>query len=125
MASGLLPKSPVSSSLCDEVPHIFIPKSHLEPREFLISSAKRLLQQYRPIATNAPQQTAPLFDQLVCAKQDRCWYRKAESLGSFDVDGHLKFGGQLDRQLRRFCAVQNTIDIGRGTPHDIFKIGSV
>jgi hypothetical protein len=50
MASGLLPKSPVSSSLCDEVPQIFIPKSHLEPREFLISSAKRLLQQYRPIA---------------------------------------------------------------------------
>jgi hypothetical protein len=48
MASGLLPKSPVSSSLCDEVPHIFIPKSHLEPREFLISSAKRLLQQYLP-----------------------------------------------------------------------------
>src|SRR5450755_4733936 len=51
MASGLLPKSPVSSSLCDEVPHIFIPKSHLEPREFLISSAKRLLQQYRHIAS--------------------------------------------------------------------------
>jgi hypothetical protein len=40
----------VSSSLCDEVPHIFIPKSHLEPREFLISSAKRLLQQYLPKA---------------------------------------------------------------------------
>src|SRR5450755_5105792 len=73
MASGLLPKSPVSSSLCDEVPHIFIPKLHLEPREFLISSAKRLLQQYHPkadtycgsrnvrfvpIATNAPQQRA-------------------------------------------------------------------
>src|ERR1039458_6565040 len=50
MASGLLPKSPVSLSLCDEVPHIFIPKSHLEPREFLISSAKRLLQQYLPLA---------------------------------------------------------------------------
>src|ERR1039458_10270998 len=39
-----------SSSLCDEVPHIFIQKSHLEPREFLISSAKRLLQQYRTLA---------------------------------------------------------------------------
>src|SRR5476651_416748 len=47
MASGLLPKLPVISSLCDEVPHIFIPISHLEPREFLVSSAKRLLQQYR------------------------------------------------------------------------------
>src|SRR5208283_6042539 len=40
MASGLLPKSPMSSSMCDEVPHIFVPKSHLEPREFLIGSAK-------------------------------------------------------------------------------------
>jgi hypothetical protein len=48
MASGLLPKSPVSSSLCDEVPHIFIQKSHLKPREFLISSAKRLLQHNLP-----------------------------------------------------------------------------
>jgi hypothetical protein len=43
----------VSSSLCDEVPHIFIPISHLEPREFLISSAKRLLQQYRHLADNS------------------------------------------------------------------------
>jgi hypothetical protein len=65
MASGLLPKSPVSLSLCDEVPHIFIPKSHLKPREFLISSAKRLLQQYLPLATDAPQQLALLFDHLV------------------------------------------------------------
>src|ERR1019366_7119732 len=47
MASCLLPKSPVSLSLWDEVPHIFIPKSHLERREFLISSAKRLLQHNR------------------------------------------------------------------------------
>src|ERR1035441_747154 len=30
-------------------PRIFIPKSHLEPREFLITSAKRLLQQYLPL----------------------------------------------------------------------------
>jgi hypothetical protein len=50
MASCLLPKSPVSLSLWDEVPHIFIPKSHLEPREFLISSAKRLLQHNLPEA---------------------------------------------------------------------------
>jgi hypothetical protein len=69
MASGLLPKSPVSSSLCDEVPHIFIPKSHLEPGEFLISSAKRLLQQYRHIA-DIP--TAPAFV--------RYWRSKADML---------------------------------------------
>src|ERR1035437_8402883 len=52
MASCLLPKSPVSLSLWDEVPHIFIPKSHLEPREFLISSAKKLLQHNLPTRTS-------------------------------------------------------------------------
>jgi len=34
----------------DEVPHIFTRKSRVQPREFLISGAKRLLQQYRPVA---------------------------------------------------------------------------
>src|ERR1019366_3610009 len=67
MASDLLPKSPVSSSLCNEVPHIFIPKSHLEPREFLISSAKRLLQQNRTIADKGgfwAAMVCPLMTQL-------------------------------------------------------------
>jgi hypothetical protein len=41
----------VSLSSGDEVPHIFTRKSRLQPGEFLISSAKRLLQQYLPIAT--------------------------------------------------------------------------
>src|SRR5262249_15139479 len=43
-----LPKSPVNSSSGDEAPHIFTRKSLLRPGEFLITSAKRLLQQYRP-----------------------------------------------------------------------------
>src|SRR6516225_8405682 len=43
-----LPRSPVSLRSGDEVPHIFTRKSRLRPREFLISSAKRLLQQNRP-----------------------------------------------------------------------------
>jgi hypothetical protein len=38
----------------DEVPHIFTRKSRLQPREFLISSAKRLLQQYRPDPEGRP-----------------------------------------------------------------------
>src|SRR4029453_19114892 len=32
----------------DEVPHVFTRKSRLEPAEFLITSAKRLLQHNRP-----------------------------------------------------------------------------
>jgi len=47
VVSITLPRSPVSLSSGDEVPHIFTRKSRLQPGEFLISSAKRLLQQYR------------------------------------------------------------------------------
>src|SRR6202022_3559191 len=43
-----LPRSPVSLSSGDEVPHIFTRKSRLQPGEFLITSAKRLLQQNLP-----------------------------------------------------------------------------
>jgi hypothetical protein len=48
MTSIALPKSPVSLTQGDEVPHILTRKPHLQPAEFLITSAKRLLQQYRP-----------------------------------------------------------------------------
>src|SRR4029453_6029841 len=47
VVSITLPRSPVSLSSGDEVPHIFTRKSPLQPGEFLITSAKRLLQQYR------------------------------------------------------------------------------
>jgi hypothetical protein len=47
VASITLRRSPVSLSSGDEVPHIFTRKSRLRPKEFLITSAKRLLQQNR------------------------------------------------------------------------------
>jgi hypothetical protein len=50
VASITLPRSPVSLSSGNEVPHIFTRKSHLQPGEFLVTSAKRLLQQYLPKA---------------------------------------------------------------------------
>jgi hypothetical protein len=48
-----LPRSPVSLSSGDEVPHIFTRKSRLKPGEFLITSAKGLLQQNRHIADHS------------------------------------------------------------------------
>src|SRR5262249_23084794 len=45
-----LPRSSASLSSGDEVPHIFTRKSRLKPGKFLITSAKRLLQQYLPTA---------------------------------------------------------------------------
>ena len=50
-----LPKSPVSFARGDEVPHIFTRKPRLQPAEFLITSAKRLLQHNLPKANIAPE----------------------------------------------------------------------
>ena len=50
VASGSLPKSPVSLSPGDEVPHMFTRKPRLQLEKFAINGAKRLLQQNRHIA---------------------------------------------------------------------------
>src|ERR1700716_149763 len=57
MAPRPLAKSPVSFSLGDEVPHIFIRESHQWPRKILISGGKRLFQQHRPKAVPEPGKT--------------------------------------------------------------------
>src|ERR1700745_2404049 len=51
-----LPKSPVSLTRGDMSPHIFTPKTRLEPAEFLITCAKRLLQQY-PSESDRPRRS--------------------------------------------------------------------
>ena len=48
MAPDSLPKSPVSSSPGDEVPHMFTRKPGLQLGKIVITSTKRLLQQYLP-----------------------------------------------------------------------------
>ena len=57
-ASVTLPSSPASSSSGNEVPHIFTRKSRLQPGEFLVTSAKRLLQQY-PLKADMRELTSP------------------------------------------------------------------
>src|ERR1700730_12216537 len=44
------PRAPVSLSSGDEVSHIFTRHSRVQPKEMLITSAKRLLQHYLPEA---------------------------------------------------------------------------
>jgi hypothetical protein len=78
-----LPRSPVSLSSGDEVPHIFTRRSRLKPGEFLITSAKRLLQHNRPQAVIAgleiPQCSSP-WSREVCypfhPRHRRRWQRR-------------------------------------------------
>src|SRR6187200_1558604 len=69
-----LPKSPVSFARGDEVPHIFTRKPRLQPAEFLITSAKRLLQHNLPIADSFTAAKRSLFDHSSRSKLDygRC-----------------------------------------------------
>src|SRR5258708_12673590 len=57
-ASITLPGSPVSLSVGDEAPHIFTRRSRLKPGEFLITSAKRLLQHNRHEAADRGSATS-------------------------------------------------------------------
>jgi hypothetical protein len=50
VASGSLPKAPVSLSLGDEIPHMFTRKPRLQLEKLAINGAKRLLQQNLPQA---------------------------------------------------------------------------
>src|SRR5262245_29706898 len=66
VASITLPGSPASFSSDDEVPHIFTWKSSVQPKEILIASAKRLLQQNLPIAAlSRSSKRRRLFNHLV------------------------------------------------------------
>jgi len=57
-----------------------------------------------PIATDAPQQTASLFDHLVCTAHQ--WERKghSECFSRLEVDHELHFRLLFDRQFSRLGA---------------------
>jgi hypothetical protein len=65
MASSSLARLPVSSSPCDEVPHMFTRKPRLQPGKFLNSGAKRLLQHNLP-CVDGPWLARRIFT-------SRCW----------------------------------------------------
>jgi hypothetical protein len=98
VVSITLPRSPVSLSPGDEVPHIFTRKSRLPPREFLITSAKRLLQQYLP---------KPVVS--------RCSNR-LQGLGGLEIDHQLVLGWCLYRQVSGFLTFKDAIDGAGGAP---------
>src|ERR1700686_3151885 len=65
VASITLPRSPSSISSGNEVPHLSTRKSRVQPKEILITSAKRLLQQNLPEGDSCSAAKVPLLDHLV------------------------------------------------------------
>jgi hypothetical protein len=66
-------------------------------------SRQNAIRRYVPIATNAPQQKASLFDYLIGARKQRTRDGEAECLGGFEVDHELELGRLFNRQITRLC----------------------
>ena len=64
-----------------------------------------------PIATNAPQQTAALFDHLVGYGEHTQRDREAKRLGGLEIDDQFEFGRLLDRQIGGLFAFKDTPDV--------------
>jgi hypothetical protein len=107
----------VSLSSGDEVPHISTRKSRLQPGEFLITSAKRLLQQYLPeAAVSNRSKTAALFDHLVGAREQRRRHFQANRLRHDQVNDEVELGRLLDRKIGGLRPPQNLVDQVAGAP---------
>src|SRR5262249_44803827 len=74
---------------------------------------------WRRLVTPGP--LAVSLDHLVGAAEDRLWDRQAERLGGLEVDDQLEFRRLLDREVRRFGALQDLVDIVRRDSEHVGK----
>src|SRR5262245_62172230 len=112
VASITLPGSPASFSSDNEVPHIFTWKSPVQPKEILIASAKRLLQQNLPeAAVSGCSSASRLFDEFVGAVLELHRHVQSERFRGLQVDHELEPNWGLDGKIPRFSTTQHTIHI--------------
>src|SRR5215510_16532013 len=62
-------------------------------------------------AIRLSQQHSCSLDHLVRASKQRRWHFEAKRLGRLEIDEQLNFRGLLDRQVRRFFALENAAGI--------------
>src|SRR3989441_8413535 len=65
---------------------------------------------------------ASSLDQLVSPQQKRLRDREAKGLRRLDVDHELELGRLLDGQVRRLCAPENLVNIGRRATGEVRNI---
>jgi len=107
-------------------PHIFTRKSRVQPKEILITSAKRLLQQYLPAADSCSAAINRLFDHLVSRdEQTGRRHGQAECLRGFKVEERFEPGRRLHRKVPGFVVTQYAIDIRRCLPKFIDVINPI
>jgi hypothetical protein len=65
----------------------------------------------RSVVKGQERKSATSFDHLVGGREKRRWDGQAKRIGGFEIDHELVFGWRLDRQIGRFLAFEDTINI--------------
>jgi hypothetical protein len=63
---------------------------------------------------SAPQKTAPLFDHLVGAGEERRRHGEAKLLRSLEIDHQLVFGRRLHRQVGWLLTLEDAVNVASG-----------
>src|SRR6516225_10604860 len=75
--------------------------------------------------TNAPQQTASLFDHLVGALLEKPRDVQTQRFRRLEIENQFKPGRLHDWQVGRFCALEDLAGIDTGLPIGLDNAGSV
>jgi hypothetical protein len=76
-------------------------------------------------ATYAPQQTAPLFDDLVGGHEQFVGHSEAEHPGGLMIDDELELARLHDRQVRGLRALEDAAGIEAALAPRIHNVGSI
>src|SRR5450759_4482116 len=78
-----------------------------------------------PIATDAPQQTAALFDNLVGDGEHRGRHHDVERSRGLKVDDEFEFGKLGDREVGGLCAIEDAASVDADSTKHVRDVGSV
>src|SRR5215510_1059850 len=76
-------------------------------------------------ATYASQQTAPLFDHLVGAADQRQRKSEAKRLGRLEIDHELDFHSQLNREIARLFTLENPARVNAGQTISVGHVATI
>src|ERR1700738_178563 len=111
VASGSLPRSPVSLSPGDEVPHMFTRKPHLRLEKFAMTCTKRFFA--TKSANNGLMQRS--IRTIIRSPHPRrpaaCWHGEAERFGGIEIDRQRELCWKLDWQIASLGPLQNLMNI--------------